>query len=129
MKNIKYFRRLLSLSLLILAACTTPAHKNTWYTDYDAESILIRVYSPDTFEIDGFMVDGKGLTQLIKATAKGRSLNRLIMEPMANASLFDQALVINIGEMNGLKTYRIGLFGASEISSKELLESRDAQEQ
>lgn len=113
------------LSLLALTACATPAHKNTWYADHDAETILVRVYSPDTFELDGFMMDGKGLTQQIKATAKSRSLKRLIMEPMANASLIDQALVIHIGEMNGLKTYRIGLFGSAEISSKELLESRD----
>ena len=121
----KNFRWLIFLSIFTLAACASPAHKNTWYTDFDTRSVLVRVYSPDTYELDGFMVNGKGLAMQIRTLAESRLLTRLLIEPKADASLFDQAVALHIGEANGLRTFRISWRGSEETSSDQLLTQRD----
>ena len=108
-----------------ISSCALPAHKNTWFTGYNNESLMVRVYSPDTFEMDGFMVNSKGLALQIKTMKKSVSIKSLLIEPMANASLFDQAVALQIGENHGLKTYRIGLLTTEEISSQQLLLEMD----
>ena len=122
---IKKIRGLVFFSIFILAACATPAHKNTWYTDFDTQSVLVRVYSPDTYELDGFMVNGKGLALQIKTLTESHTLTRLLIEPKADASLIDQAVALHIGETNGLRTFRISWLGSEEISSEQLLAQRD----
>jgi hypothetical protein len=108
-----------------MTACARPAHKNTWFTGYNTQSVMVRIYSPDTFEMDGFMVNSEGLARQIQLLQKGVMIKRLIIEPMADASLFDQAVALHIGEDHGLQTYRVGLFGTHEISSQQVLSEMD----
>ena len=120
------WRYALCFSVMLLSACASPAHTNTWLAPgYDTDSIMVRVYSPDTYELDGYMVNGKGLEQQIKSLVKSRVLKKMLVEVMPNASLFDQLVAIHIGETNGLETLRVGLIGTESISSRQLLEKMD----
>lgn len=118
---IKGLRISILLFLFLLAACSTPAHQDTRFTSYDTETILVRVYSSDTYELDGFMVNGQVLALQIKSLAENRVVKNLLIESKGPTSLADQVTAIQIGEDNGLITYRSGLFGPVKISSKELL--------
>jgi len=120
-------QRIVYLSaLLILTACATPAHENysSWLPEIDTRTILVRVYSPDTYEIDGFL-DSNGLAQLISEQKKVRGINKILIEPKSGAGLFDQAVAIEIAERNSLRTYRSGLLWTEEVSSKQILEDID----
>ena len=120
-KSLRWFTLMIFFSIV---ACATPAHKNTWYTGYDTESILVRVYNQDTYEMDGYLVDSKGLAQQVELQAKSRSVKKLFIEPIADASLLDQAIALHIGEKNNLQTFRINAIGTEEISSSQILVDR-----
>ena len=116
-----YVRMLILFSAMILTACTTPAHKNTWGTDYDEQSILVRVYGKDIYEIDGFVMTAEALDVQIKSLVNSRRLNKMFIDEAEDATLLEQVAAIHIGEKYGLKTYQVTLLGADEISSKKLL--------
>ncbi len=108
--------------LLFLTACAIPAHHNyTWFTVMDTKTVLVRVYSPDTYEVDGFLLDSDGLDQHVSNLKRTRIINKMLIEPKASASLFDQAVALKIGERYDLKTFWAGLFLVKESSSSQLL--------
>ncbi|PCJ48708.1 MAG: hypothetical protein COA74_08355 [Gammaproteobacteria bacterium] len=109
----------------LILACASPAHENTTYLGHDIKSIFVTVHSLDTYEIDGYLVDGKSLATQIKSLTKSHSLKSMIIDASPNASIFDQALGVYIGEQNGLKTYRKSLLWSQKISSAELLAEID----
>ncbi|MFT5452607.1 MAG: hypothetical protein ACI9N9_002100 [Enterobacterales bacterium] len=125
--QIGYKLRTLLLVFLsfIFVACASPAHENTGYSGQEAYSIFITVHSLDNYEIDGYFVDSKGLATLVESMTLSHSLKSMIIEAKAKASLFDQAVAVSIGEMNGLETYRRRVFWSEVISSKQLLDKRD----
>jgi len=71
--------------------------------------------------MDGFFLDSAGLEQQVKKLSEINKLNKLLIEPKTSADLFEQAVALEIGEKNGLKTYRAGLFYTVEVSSAEVL--------
>ncbi len=114
------------LSTILLSACATPAHHNySWFPDIDTKTVQVRVYGIDAYEVDGYLLDSAGLELHIKKLSKINSLNKLLIEPKANAELFEQAVALYIGEKNGLKTYRSRYFGTEEISSAQILAEID----
>ncbi len=125
---INRFNQLLVLlvSAMTLSACATPAHHNySWFPDIDTKTIQVRVYGIDAYEMDGFFLDSAGLEQQIKQLKAINSINKLLIEPKANAELFEQAVALYIGEKNGLKTYRSQYFDTEEISSAQILAEID----
>ncbi len=125
MKSLKSLRWFTLMIFFSIVACATPAHKNTWYTGFDNESILVRVHSQDTYEMDGYLVDSKGLAQQVELQVKSRPVKNLFIEAIADASLLDQAIALHIGEQNNLQTYRINAIGTEKISSSQILIDRD----
>ena len=116
----------LFIPALLLSACATPAHHNySWFPDIDTKTVQVRVYGIDTYEMDGFILDSEGLEQQIIALKKITSLDKLLIEPKANAALFEQAVALYIGEKHGLKTYRASYFKSDKISSTEILSEID----
>lgn len=110
---------------LILVSCASPAHENTAYLGHDTHSIFVTVHSLDNYELDGYLVDSKGLATQVKSLTSSHSLKSMIIETSGNASLFDQAVAVYIGEMNNLEVYQRTLFGSEVISSKQLLNELD----
>ena len=115
---------LIIMSLMIIS-CASPAHENTVYLGHDTRSVFVTVHSLDNYEIDGYLVDSKGLAIQIKSLSISHSLKSMIIDASSTASLFDQALAVYIGEKNNLQTYRKTLFGSEEISSKAILAEID----
>ncbi len=114
------------LSTILLSACATPAHHNySWFPDIDTKTVQVRVYGIDAYEVDGYLLDSASLELHIKKLSKINSLNKLLIEPKANAALFEQAVALYIGEKNSLKTYRSTFFDTEEISSAQLLAEID----
>jgi hypothetical protein len=109
----------------MLVSCASPAHENTGYLGHEPYSIFIRVHSLDNYEINGYFVDSKALAIQVKSQTSSHSLKSMIIEVSSNASLFDQAVAVNIGEKNNLETYRKTFFGSEEITTKELLDELD----
>ncbi|MCP3674202.1 MAG: hypothetical protein GY829_06990, partial [Gammaproteobacteria bacterium] len=83
MTSLKRLRWFTLMILLSVVACATPAHKNTWYSDYDTESILVKVHNQNTYEMDGYLVDSKGLAHQVELQAKSRLVNSLFIEAIA----------------------------------------------
>jgi len=110
---------------VLLSGCALPAHKNTWYTDSDVQTVLIRVYSQDNFELNGYVVDSEGLEHQIKTLTQQSVVRRMLIDIKADATLFDQAVALQIGENYGLDTYRLTLFGSEMVRAEELLLQRD----
>lgn len=124
--NLVYcLRSVLLLTTLQLVACAQPAHKNTWYSFKDSEIVEVNIYSPDNYELEGFILDGKGLEQQIESLVKIQGINSMVIITKTDSSLFDQAYAVHIAEKNGLKAYRQGLYWAEEISSAEILNEMD----
>ena len=116
---------LLVLLSTIVVSCASPAHENTGYLGHEIHSIFVTVHSLDNYEIDGYLVDNKGLAAQVKSLTSSHSLKSMTIEANRNASLLDQAFAVYIGEKNNLETYRRTLFWSEEISSKQLLAELD----
>jgi len=125
MVNAKNLRWLLMIWILTLMACSTPAYKNTWYSSDSSEVVLVRAYKLGTYELDGYLIDVEGLAHQIKSLVESRRLQRMMVEPMEEVSLINQAAALQIGEKNGLETYRVGFIGSQKMTSKQLLTQRD----
>jgi len=120
---------ILFIPALVLSACATPAHhNNSWLPNIDTKTVQVRVYGIDAYEMDGFILDSEGLEQQIIALKKIISIDKLLIEPKANAALFEQAVALYIGEKHGLKTYRASYFNSDKISSAEILSEIDNPE-
>ena len=116
---------LLLLPSFMFVSCASPAHENTGFLGHDSYSIFVTVHGPDNYEIDGYFVDSKALAIQIKSLTASHSLKSMIIEASSNASIFDQAIAVNIGEKNNLETYRKTFFGSEEITTKELMDELD----
>ncbi|PCJ49520.1 MAG: hypothetical protein COA74_04475 [Gammaproteobacteria bacterium] len=112
---------MLLIATCLLAACASPAHENTTYLGHDIQSVFVTVHSLDNYEIDGYLLDSKGLAHQIQSLTKSHSLKSMVIDPSRNASDFDQAFAVYLGEKNGLKTYRKTLLWSEKVSSEELL--------
>jgi hypothetical protein len=115
----------LVLLSFILVSCASPAHENTGYLGHDPNSIFITVYNLDNYKIDGYFVDSKGLATLVESMTSSHSLKSMIIDTSDNASLFDQAIAVYIGEMNNLEIYRKTFLWSELITTKQLLEELD----
>ena len=109
----------------IPVSCANPAHVNTGYLGHDPYSILITVHGLDNYEIDAYFVDSKALATLVKSMTSSHSLKSMTIDVSGNASLFDQAIAVYIGEMNNLEVYRKTFFWSEAITSKKLLDKLD----
>ena len=126
MKNGHKLRiQILVLVSFILASCASPAHENTGYLGHDPYSIFGIVHGLDNYEIDTYFVDSKALATLVKSMASSHSLKSMTIDTSGNASLFDQAIAVYIGEMNNLEVYRKTFFWSKAITSKQLLDELD----
>lgn len=120
------FRYCLTVVLLcLLAACATPAHKNTLFADHDPESMTVAIYPSTTYGINGVMLDKHGLKQQVESMTLTLGLKKLIIDVKGNASLLDQAIASEIGEQHGLAIFRQLPLGLSPVSSRELLDRGD----
>jgi hypothetical protein len=108
-----------------LISCASPAHENTGYFSDDLATIFVTVHSVDNYEVDGYFVDSKALATLVKSMTSSHSLKSMLIDTSGSASLFDQAVAVYIGEMNNLDVSRKTFFGSELITTKELMDERD----
>ena len=111
----------LSLTLLLLSGCATPAHENTVYLGNDIHTITVKVHSLGTYEIYGYLVDNKGLRSQVAELTKSQGLKTMVIVEKTNASILDQAFAVYVGEQNGLSTFKREFFWSKTISSEALL--------